>query len=182
MSGRTLYQVLMLDPSADGSIIALVYRALAKRHHPDHDHTGGAAARMAELNDAYATLSDPVKRVSYDRSLKPGSDRVAVQRDRDRQDAGAWAVAVPVAHPLPDQRGGGEAGPPPAYPPPSGRIMTYGRYRGWSILPGGASRSRLSRMAPAHAIGTGLPGGSRRGPERPDLSLGRPTSPLGRSA
>ena len=98
MSGRTLYQVLMLDPSADTEIITLVYRQLAKRHHPDRDSRSDAGARMAELNAAYATLSDPAKRARYDRSLRRTDSLVDVapRHDGAPSTSGVRVVAVPV--------------------------------------------------------------------------------------
>jgi len=134
VSGRTLYHMLMLDPSVDTEIITLVYRQLAKRHHPDRDSRSDAGARMAELNAAYATLSDPVKRAQYDRSLRRTDSLVDVApRHYDAPStSGVRMVAVPVAAPT-DRSEHGEAGPPPSFPPPSGRVITYGRYRGWSL-------------------------------------------------
>ena len=134
MSGRTLYQVLMLDPSADPEIITLAYRQLAKRHHPDRDPRSGAGARMAELNAAYATLSDPARRARYDRSLRRSGAAidVAPRQDGAPSHAGARVVAVPVEASA-DRPEHGHAGPPPSFPPPTGRVITYGRYRGWSL-------------------------------------------------
>ena len=40
------------------------YRRLAKAHHPDKP--GGSAARFAKVQDAFATLADPKKRLVYD--------------------------------------------------------------------------------------------------------------------
>ena len=64
---HSLYDVLLVSPRADRELISVVYRHLAKRYHPDKDASPEAAARMAELNDAYAVLSDPVRRAQYDR-------------------------------------------------------------------------------------------------------------------
>ena len=66
---RTFYDILMVSPRADRAVISVVYRHLAKRFHPDKDATPEAAARMAELNEAYAILSDPAKRARYDEQI-----------------------------------------------------------------------------------------------------------------
>jgi curved DNA-binding protein CbpA len=90
---------------------------------------------MAELNEAYATLSDPWERSRYDLSLTTTaglSPRTADSRVRSSVPAGAWVVAVPVVDAADTPRHG-DAGPPPAYPLPSGTVFSYGRYRGWSI-------------------------------------------------
>src|SRR5262245_4264311 len=55
---RTHYDVMMLSPAADGRLLTVVYRHLAKRYHPDVDPSPEAAARMTELNEAYSVLSD----------------------------------------------------------------------------------------------------------------------------
>ena len=36
MAQRTMYEILMLHPSATLEVINAVYRQLAKQHHPDH--------------------------------------------------------------------------------------------------------------------------------------------------
>lgn len=67
--GVSLYEVLGVPPSADQATLRQAYLALARRHHPDRD--GGDAARMRAVNEAWAVLSDPVRRARYDRSLAP---------------------------------------------------------------------------------------------------------------
>ena len=59
------YAVLGIVPTASEDVIKAVYRALAKKHHPD---AGGDANRFREITEAYATLSDPAKRRHYDHS------------------------------------------------------------------------------------------------------------------
>jgi curved DNA-binding protein CbpA len=68
MSDIDYYSVLGVSPSADDVVIRAAYRALAQRYHPDK--WGGdlkvANERMAELNAAFAVLSDAEKRKEYD--------------------------------------------------------------------------------------------------------------------
>jgi hypothetical protein len=72
---RTHYQVLGVRPSATTPEIRRAYRALAYRLHPDRQAGASPAElrlaerRMREVNQAWMTLSDPVKRADYDRSL-----------------------------------------------------------------------------------------------------------------
>ena len=47
MKERTLYEVLMLHPTATIEVINAVYRALAKQHHPDYAGPEGAE-KMAQ--------------------------------------------------------------------------------------------------------------------------------------
>jgi hypothetical protein len=59
----SLYQTLQIDPRAEDIVIRAAYRALMKRHHPDH---GGDTATAQRLSRAYATLANPVARRAYD--------------------------------------------------------------------------------------------------------------------
>jgi curved DNA-binding protein CbpA len=124
---RSHYDVMMLSPAADGRLVVAVYRHLAKRYHPDLDPSPEAAARMAELNEAYAVLSDRGRRARYDESLG--------LRPRGAPEDGP-ASASPSAPPetVPaDASPHGEAGPPPTNPAPLGSRLTFGRYRGWAL-------------------------------------------------
>jgi len=62
------YKILEVDPEASPEVIEKAYKALAKKYHPDR-HAGDEEAwnvKMRELNEAYATLSNPRKRRVYD--------------------------------------------------------------------------------------------------------------------
>lgn len=63
------YKRLEVDRHASPEVIKQAYRALALRHHPDRhpDDNGHNDERMRLINEAYAVLSDPVKREFYDR-------------------------------------------------------------------------------------------------------------------
>lgn len=67
---RTLYDVLEVSPRASPGVIKAAYRSLAQVMHPDKNMgLPASVARLAELNTAYAMLSDPAHRARYDRSL-----------------------------------------------------------------------------------------------------------------
>ena len=66
----THYEVLGVSPSAGSAEIKRAYRVQARRHHPDVTGTDDAA--MQALNQAWATLGDPVRRQAYDRMLGIG--------------------------------------------------------------------------------------------------------------
>lgn len=73
---KDLYAILGLDSDASSESIKLAYRRLAREAHPDRaGHLGAAAqaqasARMAELNEAYETLSDTRLRKEYDKDFR----------------------------------------------------------------------------------------------------------------
>jgi DnaJ-class molecular chaperone len=112
---HTYYKQLMLAEIADDEIISTVYRKLAQRYHPDVDPSPEAARRMAEINEAYATLRDPEKRRKYDEWL-------ASRRDRRRNDR-------LIVHQ--GDIGFGAAGAPAG--PAQGSVVDFGRYQGWTL-------------------------------------------------
>jgi curved DNA-binding protein CbpA len=66
----TLYHALGVAPTAGEADIKAAYRGLARQLHPDVNGGDAACAgRLAEVNDAYAILSDPEARSAYDRDL-----------------------------------------------------------------------------------------------------------------
>ncbi|WBY03330.1 DnaJ C-terminal domain-containing protein [Ramlibacter tataouinensis] len=66
MDFKDYYQVLGVAPDATEDDIRKAYRQLARKYHPDVSKEPGAAARMAEVNEANTVLSDPEKRAAYD--------------------------------------------------------------------------------------------------------------------
>ncbi len=95
---RTLdpYAVLGVSRDATPLQVARAHRRLAKRHHPDlhegADAVADAAERMRRINEAWAILSNPVRRGEYDRSF-PSAGTVA---------AGHWAATrVPITRDAP---------------------------------------------------------------------------------
>ena len=69
------YAVLGVPPTANPAEIRGSYRQLALRHHPDvnpPDQDDTAANEfMRQLNEAYDTLSGPLRRATYDRQHRP---------------------------------------------------------------------------------------------------------------
>lgn len=64
------YATLGLDRRCTPAQIRSAYRLLAKRHHPDlNPGSAEALARSQEINLAHEILSDPARRMAYDREL-----------------------------------------------------------------------------------------------------------------
>lgn len=65
------YALLGLHPSASPLEIRRAYRELSKRYHPDTTDlpTEAATAKFQQLNEAYATLSNPERRLIYDQKI-----------------------------------------------------------------------------------------------------------------
>ncbi|NEO99988.1 MAG: J domain-containing protein [Symploca sp. SIO2E9] len=65
------YALLGLHPSASPIEIRRAYRELSKRYHPDTTNLPNttATAKFQELNQAYATLSNPERRTVYDHKI-----------------------------------------------------------------------------------------------------------------
>lgn len=66
MSKRDFYEILGVPRSAGEAEIKSAYRRLARELHPDRNKATDAAARFAEVQEAYDTLSDAAKRKMYD--------------------------------------------------------------------------------------------------------------------
>ena len=60
------YSILGVPPAATAEEIRAAYRRLARQYHPDLNSGPEAEARMKEINEAYDTLSDPLRRRQYD--------------------------------------------------------------------------------------------------------------------
>ena len=69
---KDFYNILGVDPQASNDEIKRMYHKLSKKYHPDANITDPdlrkwSEDRMKELNEAYDTLKDPLKRAMYDR-------------------------------------------------------------------------------------------------------------------
>ncbi len=138
---RDAYKVLQVDPEADLEVIQAAYRRLAQKYHPDRAPTAPdaetAALRMVELNVAWEQLRDPVRRDVYDRK------RTRASAQPVGSPAPGFAAPAPPSPAGPATRvdGAPSAGPPPGRP--SGSVLTFGRYSGWSL-------GEISRVDPGY--------------------------------
>ena len=77
MEFKDYYQILGVPREATAEEVKKAFRKLARKYHPDVSKEADAEARMQELNEANAVLSDPEKRAAYDqlgRGYQPGQD------------------------------------------------------------------------------------------------------------
>jgi WD40 repeat protein len=64
-----LYKILGVDPRATLEQVRKAYRKLAREYHPDVNPDPKAHDRMAQINEAFEVLGDPVRRGAYDTSI-----------------------------------------------------------------------------------------------------------------
>jgi curved DNA-binding protein len=88
------YQGLGVERSAGQEEIQRAYRKLARRFHPDVNKDADAEERFKQINLAYEVLSDPKKRVRYDRF---GDAWRQVPEDYDPDAAGPFPPPDPAA-------------------------------------------------------------------------------------
>lgn len=77
MEFKDYYKTLGVPRDATAEDIKKAFRKLARKYHPDISKEAGAEARMKEINEANAVLSDPEKRAAYDqigKGYQPGQD------------------------------------------------------------------------------------------------------------
>jgi len=95
----TYYDVLRVNRRAGADRVRTAYRKLAQQYHPDKmpgdaQAQGKAQEFMAELNEAYAVLSDPKQRARYDEhidTIRASRLRAHVRFVARLEDAGpAW--------------------------------------------------------------------------------------------
>jgi curved DNA-binding protein CbpA len=71
MPPRNSYTILSIAQNAPQAAIKKAFRAGAIKHHPDRNHGSEVAtARFIEIQEAFAELSDPVRRAALDEELQ----------------------------------------------------------------------------------------------------------------
>ena len=76
---RTLYEILGVTPHATQAELKAAWRRAAMKWHPDRNRgrEHHAQAEFQRINDAYAALTNPLRRAEYDLMLNTGPRRLA---------------------------------------------------------------------------------------------------------
>ena len=129
-TSQDYWSVLGLSPGADGSSLKRAFRTQARRWHPDLNANDPRAEDQFKLvNEAYAVLSDPLKRQVWEAANGEISDDAAAGTDGDPFARGFPDFEDYIAELFGERRAkrreGPQAGPPagqvataPATPPP----------------------------------------------------------------
>lgn len=121
------HEILGVKPNTDWATVRAVYRALARRFHPDG--TAPDSSRMAQINRAYETME---------------------RERRSRSDRGAQPVAVGPGHPVVRSGGLLERMLANAQPTP---IIDFGEYAGWRLADVARVDPRYLRWLSRHSSG-----------------------------
>jgi curved DNA-binding protein CbpA len=125
------YKLLEVDPEADLEVIAAAYRVLTRRVRAKQDLEEADQIRLAELELAYAVLSNPAQRRAFDVRRTP--DTVAVgpgyahgtgTGNGHAYDAAARLAAGPLSERLAAGLHGESLGE---------LTINFGRYAGWTL-------------------------------------------------
>jgi hypothetical protein len=82
---KNYYKILQIDPFAEPEMVEAAYKRLALKYHPDQNKSVDATARMQEINEAYAVLSNARKRLDYDRDFFVQANAKVGQTEADPQ-------------------------------------------------------------------------------------------------
>lgn len=98
LKGMDYYRVLGVTHAANAEELKKAFRKLARKYHPDLSREPDAESRMKEVNEAFATLSDPERRAAYDEAVK-GPGRGSEFKPPPWQSGHAYArSSKPAAH------------------------------------------------------------------------------------
>lgn len=93
---KTHYDTLSVASLAAPELVRKAYRQLAQKYHPDKLPGNADAQRvMAQINEAYAVLSDPARRGTYDRWIAARQQRLVAERIEQATRLSGFAAAWP---------------------------------------------------------------------------------------
>lgn len=167
---HTHYDNLKVARNAPDFVIRAAYRALSQQYHPDkHGGSPSAANAMRLINEAYAELSDPVRRAAHDAWIgqQEARDKAKAQADQQARAQNASASPPPSSKPAAAPR----PSPPPRATTPSGQSNLWAYGGGLLIL------ILVLALMNSEGTRTGAPT-STAGQER-SSNLNQGASPLG---
>lgn len=145
------YKILEVDPEADPDVIAAAYRVLAKRVRAKDDLEEADQIRLAELELAYAVLSNPAQRRAFDArrlgdtvAVGPGYVHGNGNGDGHAYDAAARLAAGPLSERLAAGLHGESLGE---------LTINFGRYAGWTLDEIAASDPEYLQWLSRHSSG-----------------------------
>lgn len=175
------WQILGLSPGADAAALKRAFREQARRWHPDlNGNDPVAEERFKQVNEAYAVLSDPLRRSAWERGEDlsgaepadpfargfPDFEEYLAELDggrsarerRDWQEAPRRSAATPGAEP--SDGWSAEPDPESAAPPPEPREPDAGGSRGWVAtappspppVQAGGDQESLVELTPEQAL------------------------------
>lgn len=109
---RDAYEVLHVHPRAHPLVVEAAYQVLVSIYRSDSAEAQLSQQRMAELEEAYASVRTAEGRALYD-------------QQRKRQEVMEAALATPY-HPF-------AVASSPAGSDPASGVLDFGRYEGWTI-------------------------------------------------
>ena len=125
------YKILEVDPEADPEVIAAAYRVLAKHVRAKADLEEADQIRLAELDLAYAVLSNPAQRQAFDErrlsetvAVGPGYYHGNGNGNGQNYDAAARLAAGPLSERVAAGLHGESLGE---------LTINFGRYAGWTL-------------------------------------------------
>lgn len=142
------YAVLEVPPTATGEQIRRAYRRRALALHPDRNPDPRATAQFRAAAEAFAVLSDPLRRAAYDATPPaPGPGEPSPGRGPDRPSPSTNGAArtsaadyAPVGEPVAHTDYAPTSGYAPPPPPTAGRAQAPARSE---LLPAGWPVGRI---------------------------------------
>ncbi|MCG1048584.1 MULTISPECIES: J domain-containing protein [Mycetohabitans] len=89
---KTLYDILGVTPHATPTELKAAWRRAAMKWHPDRNRGREhyAQAQFQRINDAYAALTNPLRRAQYDLALHASVRRIAPQSHGRHRRTSRW--------------------------------------------------------------------------------------------
>lgn len=105
---KNYYKIMGVTQAATDAELKQIYRRKAKALHPDlNQNNPEAAAKLADVNEAYEILSDPAKRAEYDKQYNAALAQRAAAQNANAQAQGFAAQGFAAqnfgARPVPPQ-------------------------------------------------------------------------------